>query len=158
MEHWKMVVCKLIVRRQTIVSVFQNSVNTLPKMVNHFFFVKKLKILYSLDHTILFKFHQHVVQILINPRENKTNKKRCGIGSRFNAWTLLEHLLISRNRKWLSLINKMQRILKVSFRRSTQRNYNHVFFKQFFMYVAVFRIHTYYTCMKPDFRIHTHLY
>ena len=27
------------------------------------FFVKKLKILYSLDHTILFKFHQHVVQI-----------------------------------------------------------------------------------------------
>ena len=24
------------------------------------FFVKKLKILYTLDHTILFKFHQHV--------------------------------------------------------------------------------------------------
>ena len=28
------------------------------------FFVKKLKILYSLDHTISFEFHQHVVQIL----------------------------------------------------------------------------------------------
>ena len=28
------------------------------------FFVKKLKILYTLDHPILFKFHQHVVQIL----------------------------------------------------------------------------------------------
>ena len=27
------------------------------------FFVKKLKILYTLDHSILFKFHQHVVQI-----------------------------------------------------------------------------------------------
>ena len=29
------------------------------------FFVKKLKIFYTLDHTILFRFHQHVVQILI---------------------------------------------------------------------------------------------
>ena len=29
------------------------------------FFVKKLKILYTFDHTILFRFHQHVVQILI---------------------------------------------------------------------------------------------
>ena len=27
------------------------------------FLVKKLKILYTLDHTILFKFHQYVVQI-----------------------------------------------------------------------------------------------
>ena len=27
--------------------------------------VKKLKILYSLDNTILFKFHQHVIHILI---------------------------------------------------------------------------------------------
>ena len=29
------------------------------------FFVKKLKILHTLDHMILFRFHQHVVQILI---------------------------------------------------------------------------------------------
>ena len=29
------------------------------------FFVKELKILYTLDHTILFKFYHHVVQILI---------------------------------------------------------------------------------------------
>ena len=34
------------------------------KMINHFF-VEKLQILFSSDHTILFKFYQHVVQILI---------------------------------------------------------------------------------------------
>ena len=37
------------------------------KKVNHFFWggVKKLEVLYSSNHTIVFKFHQHVVQILI---------------------------------------------------------------------------------------------
>ena len=45
-------------------NVFQNGVNTLSKIVNHFF-VKKHNILYGSDHyTILFKCHQHVVQIL----------------------------------------------------------------------------------------------
>ena len=34
-------------------------------MVNYFSLVKKHNILCSSDHTILFKFHQHVVQILI---------------------------------------------------------------------------------------------
>ena len=29
-------------------------------------FEKKLKILYSSDHTILFNFHKHVVQCLLN--------------------------------------------------------------------------------------------
>ena len=43
--------------------VFQNGVNTLYKRLT--IFVKKLKILYILDLTILFKFHQNVVQILI---------------------------------------------------------------------------------------------
>ena len=43
----------------------------LPKWCQHFvkndhFFVEKLKILFSSDHTILFKFNQHVVQILSN--------------------------------------------------------------------------------------------
>ena len=31
-----------------------------------FFFCKNLKISCSLDHAILFKFHQHIVQILFN--------------------------------------------------------------------------------------------
>ena len=34
-------------------------------------FVKKFKISDSLDHTILFKFHQHVVQIIIKWRDFK---------------------------------------------------------------------------------------
>ena len=34
--------------------------------LHHFFCVKKLKILCSLNHTILFKIHQHVVQILFS--------------------------------------------------------------------------------------------
>ena len=40
--------------------VFQNGVNALSKMVfkKNSFFVKNLKISCSLDHTILFKFHQ----------------------------------------------------------------------------------------------------
>ena len=41
-------------------NIFQNSVNTLSTI-----FVKKLKFFYSSNCTILFKFHQHVVQILI---------------------------------------------------------------------------------------------
>ena len=45
-------------------NVFQNGVNTFSKMVDHFL-SKKLIILYCLDHRILFKFHQHVVQMLI---------------------------------------------------------------------------------------------
>ena len=44
-------------------NVLQNGINILSKMVIHFF-VEKLKILYTSDQTILFKFHQHVVQIL----------------------------------------------------------------------------------------------
>ena len=45
-------------------NALQNGVHTLSKMVSHF--VKKLKILFSLDHLILLKFHQHVVQYLSN--------------------------------------------------------------------------------------------
>ena len=62
-----MVVFELIFQHQTIVSVKetspknQNGVNTLSKMVKH----KKLKIVYISNHTILFKYHLHVVQILI---------------------------------------------------------------------------------------------
>ena len=44
-------------------NIFQNGVNTLSKLVNHF--LSKSSKMYSLDHTILFKVHQHVVQILI---------------------------------------------------------------------------------------------
>ena len=46
-----------------------------PKWHQHFakngypFFAKKLKMLYSSDHTILFKFHQHKVQIPIKCME-----------------------------------------------------------------------------------------
>ena len=43
--------------------VFQNGANALSKMVlKNPFFCQKLKILCILDHTILFKFHLHVVQ------------------------------------------------------------------------------------------------
>ena len=40
-------------------SVFQNNINALSKMAlkTSFFYVKKLKISCSLDHTLLFKFH-----------------------------------------------------------------------------------------------------
>ena len=38
-------------------NLFQNGVNTFSNMINHFFYI--------FYHTILFKFHQHVVQILI---------------------------------------------------------------------------------------------
>ena len=61
------IVFELIVEHKTIVSVTE----TFSKMVSMLcqngeqFLVKKLKILYTLDHTILFKFHQHVGQILI---------------------------------------------------------------------------------------------
>ena len=50
-------------------NVFQNDVITLSKIVNHFW-SKNLKIWYSLDHTILFKYHQHVVQVLYNVWRN----------------------------------------------------------------------------------------
>ena len=67
-EHWKTIVFELIVRHQTIFfshkNVFQNGVNAFSKTVNPFF-AKKLKIVYILYHMILFKFHQHVIQILI---------------------------------------------------------------------------------------------
>ena len=48
-------------------NVFQNSVNALSKWLTIFFsfLSKSSKILGSSDHTILFKFHQHVVHILI---------------------------------------------------------------------------------------------
>ena len=39
--------------------------NGFKKSLFFFFFVKKLKILCSSDNTILFKFHQHVVQIFL---------------------------------------------------------------------------------------------
>ena len=39
--------------------------------------VKKLKILYTLDHTILFKFHQHVVQILYQIMYEETLDFQC---------------------------------------------------------------------------------
>ena len=45
-------------------NVFQNDVNTLSKIVNHFF-VKRHKILHRSNHTILFKFHKHVVRYQI---------------------------------------------------------------------------------------------
>ena len=60
-----MIVFKLIGKH--IKLLFQSQ-KRLSKWRQHFvkngkpFFVKKLKILYSLDHTIFFKFHQHVVQ------------------------------------------------------------------------------------------------
>ena len=40
-------------------------------------FVKKLKILCSLNHTILFKFHQHVVQILNQLMYGETSDFQC---------------------------------------------------------------------------------
>ena len=44
-------------------NVFQNGVNALSKwFLKTWFFVKKLNISCSLDHTILFKFHWHVEQ------------------------------------------------------------------------------------------------
>ena len=43
-------------------NVFQNSVNTFAKMVNHFFFGQKNQILSISYCMILSKFHQHVVQ------------------------------------------------------------------------------------------------
>ena len=47
-------------------NVFQNGVNALSKMVLKTpFFRQKAQISCSLDHTVLFKFHQHVVQIFI---------------------------------------------------------------------------------------------
>ena len=42
---------------------FQNGVNTLSKKLI-IFFVEKINIFYSSNHMILFKFHQHAVQIL----------------------------------------------------------------------------------------------
>ena len=36
-------------------NVFQTDVTTVSKMVNHFFFAKKLKILYVVYHTIMFQ-------------------------------------------------------------------------------------------------------
>ena len=45
-------------------NLFKNGVNSFSLMVDHFFF-KNLKILYISHSMILFKFHQHVVQILI---------------------------------------------------------------------------------------------
>ena len=44
-------------------NVFQNGVKTFSITVNHF--CQKLEILYISYHTILFKLHQHVAQILI---------------------------------------------------------------------------------------------
>ena len=48
-------------------NVFQTGFKTLSKMVlkKYFFLSKSSIFLCSLDHTISFKFHQHVVQILI---------------------------------------------------------------------------------------------
>ena len=62
-----MIVFKLIVENNfSNRNVFQNGVNTLSKMaIKTRFSVKKLKISCSLDHTILFKFHWHMVQTFL---------------------------------------------------------------------------------------------
>ena len=63
-----MIVFELIVKHQTIVSVTEMFSKWHQRFVKSGepFIVEKLKILYTLDHTILFRFHQHVmVQILI---------------------------------------------------------------------------------------------
>ena len=66
-----MVVFKLIVKHQTVVSateaVFQNDVNALSKMIKKLFglFLFKLKSLSSSDRTILFQFHHQVVQTFL---------------------------------------------------------------------------------------------
>ena len=46
-------------------NVFQNDVDSFSKTVNHFL-PQKFKMLNILYHTIVFKFHQHVVQYLSN--------------------------------------------------------------------------------------------
>ena len=57
---------------------FQNGINALSKMVfKNLVFVKKLKILCSLDNTILFKFHQHVVQNTYHLMYGKTLDFQC---------------------------------------------------------------------------------
>ena len=61
-----MIVFRLVVVSVTEINLYQTDVNTLSKTINHYWKKKKkLKSLYSSDHTILFKFYQHVVQILI---------------------------------------------------------------------------------------------
>ena len=50
-------------------TVFQSGVNASSKMIlKTSFFVKKLKISCSLDHTILFKFYYHVVRTFLKER------------------------------------------------------------------------------------------
>ena len=50
-------------QRRVIASVFQNGVNLLSKWLT--IFCPKAQNLNSSDHMILFKFRQHVIQILI---------------------------------------------------------------------------------------------
>ena len=68
-NFWNTLDDSLWIKHQIIVSVTETSfkmASTLcQKCLTIFLFVRKQQILYGLDHTILSKFHQHVIQILI---------------------------------------------------------------------------------------------
>ena len=84
-----MIVFNLKFQHQTIVYVKGTSskmASTLCQKWFTTFLSKSSKILYSSDHTMLFKFHQHVVQMLININGNI----KCPIGKSIFAvnWPL----------------------------------------------------------------------